>query len=924
MKVTAERWREVDRLFAGALEKPAAERQAFLDAHCDDAELRAEVERLLAVDEQLSTFLETPAGEALGVPVPWNDEGGRVGPYRLLRRIGSGGMGTVYLARRDDEHFERLVAVKVLRSGLESTEARHRFLVERQILARLEHPNIARLYDGGSTEDGRPYLVMELVEGLPVDLYCDRHRLTLDQRLELFQRICVAVQYAHQNLLVHRDLKPANVLVTPEGEPKLLDFGIAKQLGPEEENAATVPDLRAMTPVYASPEQIQGKAVTTASDVYSLGVVLYELLAGRSPYRLAGRRGAELEAAILEAEPEPPSQALFRPGEPSPEVTPEVISEARCAHPGALARRLRGDLDQIVCRALRKDPQERYTSVAQLSQDLEDHLAFRPVSARPNSLLYRTGKFVRRHRTAMVGATLVVLLGIGLLASHVVQSRRVARERDKARYTLAFLVNTFQQADPYHSRGEMLTAREMLDEGAERATRELSGQPDVQAALLDSIGEVALGLGRYDQAGPLLEKALALRRKTFGPDSPEVAESLEHLGQLSYERSDFGNAEARLRQSLAIRRRRLGEDDLSVAKTLNLLGQVLASKGGSPTVSDDVEKLHREALAVARKAEGPAGPTVAESVLLLAQVQSDRGDYVAAEKLFRQGLAIERRALGSQHPHLFRDQASLGSILIDAGKFKEAETLLRDTLAAQRRILTPDHPDLMETLNNLAESLHRQGQNAEAEALDREVLRITRAQYGPTHWRVAAVLGNLASVIDAQERGHEAIPYLQEALEIRRKNYGEKHPMVAQALLLLAGVYRELGDYDRSLPLARQALAILEEVEGRDHPHVAYAMREIGKSYLDRSRWAEAEPYLRRSLEIRRKELAPDHPEVARAETLLAKCLIPLGHYDEADGMLRHAEATLAAQLGPEDKQVKFARTLRSELAEARAGHGRP
>ncbi|HEX3556946.1 MAG TPA: tetratricopeptide repeat protein [Thermoanaerobaculia bacterium] len=909
------RWREVDRIFAAALERAAAERGAFLAAACaGDLGLRREVEGLLAADERSGDFLERPAGEILGV-LPLGGDGGRLGPYRLLRRIGSGGMGAVYLARRDDEQYERLVAVKVLRWGLDSPEARHRFLAERQILARLEHPNIARLYDGGTTEEGRPYLVMELVEGLPVDVYCDRHRLTVGQRLDLFRRICGAVQYAHQNLLVHRDLKPANILVTAAGEPKLLDFGIAKRL---EEDCGlggdpddTLAGLRVMTPVYASPEQVQGRAVTTASDVYTLGVLLYELLAGRLPYRLASHRDQDVAAAIVGQEPEPPSQSLLH----SP--SPEPIAAARCTRPRALARRLRGDLDAIVLRALSKAPQSRYASVALLSQDLERHLAHRPVTARPNTLLYRAGKLVRRNPATAAAASLVVLLGLGLLASFAVQERRVARERDKARYTLAFLVDTFKQADPYHARGEGLTAREILDQGAARVSRELAGQPDVQAELLDSIGEVALGLGRYDQAEPLLERALALRRQRFGPESLPVAQSLEHLGLLKQERSDLAAAEALLRQSLALERRRLGDRDLQVAKTLNELAQVIANQ----VRYAEAETLHRQAMAIARETEGPAGRTVVESLLGVAKRKGERGDYAEAERLFRQGLDVERRTLGDRHPQLYHDQTDLGEILFEAGKYQAAEALLRQSLAGQQKVLGREHPDVATTLNNLAMVVQRRNRYAEAEVIDREVLQITRSQFGPTHWRVAIILGNLGSVLvgqDTPEKIREGIPYYEEALAIRRQNLGDRAPLVAQIHLLLAGAHRQLHEAEKALPLAQQALHLLEQTEGPEHPHVAFALRELGRDYVDLARYDEAEPYLRHALDIRRRELPAGSADVANAKASLGDCLISLGRFTEADALLREADAALSAQFPPDDYRVELVRSLRARLEKAR------
>jgi serine/threonine protein kinase/tetratricopeptide (TPR) repeat protein len=882
--IGADRWREIDLVFAEALDRPPAERKAFLDEACaGDAELRRAVERLLLADEASDTFLEQPASELLGL-IPEVEPGERLGPYRLLRRLGAGGMGTVYLARREDEHYQQDVALKILRSGLQGTEAVHRFLAERQILARLEHPNIARLYDGGSTPDGRPYLVMELVEGLPVDEYCDRHQLTIDQRLDLFRRICSAVQYAHQHLLVHRDLKPGNILVTEEGEPKLLDFGIAKRLEP---GSATKPDLtrtgsRMMTPSYASPEQVRGEAITTASDVYSLGVVLYGLLAGRTPYRVENGFAHEIERAICEREPERPSVALFRAGSPSP----EEIARNRAMKPQALRRRLHGDLDNVVLMALRKEPARRYGSAAQLSRDLESHLHSLPVVARPDTLPYRTRKFVRRHRVGVSAAALVVLLVVGFIVSLIVQGRRIARERDKARYSLSFLLDTFKDADPYHTKGEHLTADEILTRGAERVSRDLSGRPDVQAALMDAIGEVERGLGRYDRAEPLLERGLALRRATFGPDSLEAAESLKHLGQLKRERSAFAEAERLLRQSLAIEQARLGDRSLETASTLNELGDLLASNGKAV----EAEKLHREAWRIATRLEGAIGPTVAESLLHLSQAKLEQGNRGAAERIAREALVVEKGVLGGRDPRLYRVQSQAGVVLIQAGKYKEAEKLLRESLSAQREILGRQHPDVSDTLQSLAYVLHREGSWAAAEGINRDLLQTIRSQFGPSHRLVDETLTNLGTDVDAQGRPAEALQYYEQALEIRRQNYPHDSAQVAQALLLIAGAYRGLKQYPRAISFSGQALEILEQIHD---PHVDFALREIGRDYLGQGSPAEAEPYLRRTLALRRESLARDHPDLATAKFTLADCLVDLGRYDEAEALLREARASL-------------------------------
>jgi serine/threonine-protein kinase len=913
----SERWHEVDRIFAAALERPASERPAFLDAACaGDPALRREVERLLAADQAGSRFLEGSPGDLLRLVLDAQEESGSLGPYRLLRKIGSGGMGTVYLARREDEHYQRDVAIKVLRSGLVTTEAFHRFIAERQILAHLEHPNIARLYDGGSTDDGRPYLVMELVEGMPVDQYCDRHQLTLEQRLVLFQKICAAVQYAHQNLLVHRDLKPVNILITPEGEPKLLDFGIAKRLAPEPGGSLqeTRTGLRMLTPSHASPEQVRGEAITTASDVYSLGVILYELLAGRSPYRITGGLPYEIERATCEQEPESLSAALLRPQLP----TAEEIAQARKTRPLPLGRRLRGDLDTIVLMALRKEPRQRYGSAAQLAEDLERHLHDLPVTARPDTLRYRARKFVRRHRTAVAATAALILLAAGSVASLVIQGRQVARERDKARYALSFLVDTFKQADPYHTQGEKLTAREILDQGADRISRELTGQPDVQAAVMDAIGEVDLGLGRYDAAEPLLNRSLALRRRVFGRTALEVADSLEHLAGLREERTDLAGAEAHLRQALAIRRRRQGDGDLAVARTLNSLGKILAEKGVSPEVSPQIEALLRESLAIARRVEGPAGLTVAETLLALADLQRAQGNFAKAESLFREGLDVEQKARGVRDPQLWRDRSRFGDTLIEAGKFKEAEAVLRQSLMVQRQLVGREHPDVAGSLGSLAVAIHLQIRYTEAEALQRELLALARAQYGPTHWRVAEALCNLASNLAGQNRNAEAIPLYEEALEIRRRTLGEKHWQVAQVLLLLAQSHRSDKRLPKALGLARQAYEIFAAGEGADHPYAAHALLEIGKNYVEQGRFADAEPPLRRCLEIRQKKLEAKHPDLAKAQVALARSLIGQRRYDEATVLLQTAHATFLALFGPSNASTQAAATLLAEIASRR------
>ncbi|HEY2736840.1 MAG TPA: serine/threonine-protein kinase [Thermoanaerobaculia bacterium] len=869
-----DRFRLIDTLFGRALEKPPAEREAFLAAACaGDADLRREVERLLAADGQAGTFFDhPPALPALPEDTAFHLPA-RLGAYQLLREIGRGGMGTVYLARRDDEQYEQEVAIKVLRWGIAGAETVHRFHTERQILARLVHPGIARLYDGGRTGDGRPFLVMELVSGLPLDEHCDRNALGIDERLEIFLRVCAAVQHAHQSLLVHRDLKPSNILVTAAGEPKLLDFGIAKQLTPEGGGAdLTRTGSRLMTPSYASPEQVRGEPITTTSDVYSLGVVLFELLAGCSPYRAGSGLPHEIERAICDQEPERPSQALFRDSRDGRDGASraEAIARARGTGSAALRRRLRGDLDTIVLTALRKDPAQRYGTAAELAADIDRHLRHLPVAAQPDSLLYRARKLLRRRRSAVAAAAVLALATAAFLLGLAEQQRRIVRERDKAQAALGFLVDLFGAANPYHEHGEPPTAAEILRRGAARVSHDLEGRPDVQVAVMDAIGQAQLGLGRADEAEPVLERAVALRRKAGAGEPLELAESLEHLAAARYEQSDFTTAERLLREAIALRRR-AGSPPLGLAAALNQLGMTIALRRPSP----EVAALHREAMELARRAEGPNGPTVADSLLLLGRLAHDQGHYAEAERLYREGLAIERKALAPGDPRALRDRAELAAILLDAGKPKETEALLLKLMELQRQVLGPGHPDLLTALNNLGMARQAQGNTAGAEAAYREALLLPRRSTSNTDLLHAALLGNLATVLQMQGRFAESRPLLAEALALRRRALGDRHPLVAQILIKMARAERAGGNPDGALDLAHQALTIVETAEGPGHPHTAFPLLEIAADLMARGDAADiagAEPILRRVLDLRRRALPAGHPDIAKAEAALAEC----------------------------------------------------
>ncbi|GJG85300.1 hypothetical protein tb265_04810 [Gemmatimonadetes bacterium T265] len=824
--LTPERWRRARAAFDAAVERAPTARAAVLDAACaGDAALRAMVEDLLVADADASVRLGPPLAAFAPAPDVAADvpavAGRRVGPYRLVRELGRGGMGTVYLAERED--VGRRVALKLVRGGLAAPERVGRFLVERRVLARLDHPHVARLLDAGVVDDGgvdagTPWFAMEYVDGWPLDRYCDARRLGVAARLALVEQACEAVAYAHRNLVVHRDLKPSNLLVTADGDVKLLDFGIAKLLADDAEGAGaatggtgvglTEAGVRLLTPEYAAPEQARGEPVTTATDVYALGVVLYELLAGRRPHELPSRvpRGGAGYGRSLGAAAGP--DADWHPTRPSAAAararaghSAAAVAAARGTTPDRLRRQLAGDLDTIVLKALDPDPERRYASAAELLDDLRRHRTGFPVRARPDSPAYRARAFVRRNGWGVAAATgLFALLAGTATVTSVQQARtrqalaRATAEAAKARQVTRFVTALIRDADPYRTGAAGPAAAgvgsdERLGLGAERLERELARQPAVRAELLHTLGAVALSLGRYDQADTLLRRALATRRQLVGaragPDA-ELAGVLHDLGVSRRLRSDLRGADTLLGRALAIRAALPGDHDADLDATRYELATVYRIQARFA----EAGRLLRQVIASRRRTPGPA---LADALEQFGLVRYDVGDYAADEALARETIAIRERWLGPEHPAVAVAYQRLGTVLNEVGRVREAERAVRWALAIQRRRLPAGHPDVLYTESELSWVLLAKREYAEAERVQRRVLDTRRRLNGEFSRDAGGSYLTLGTILQLRRDAAGAADALRHAVASFTAALGPDHPLVRRALETLAVVEAQRG-----------------------------------------------------------------------------------------------------------------------------------
>jgi len=888
----------IERIFYAALDAPDAERALFVEEACgDDHRLRAQVQRMLEADGREDGMVDRPALAAQATADASATDtllGTRVGAYRLAERIGEGGMGVVYRAERVDDEFAHQVAIKLIRLGLRSEQVMRRFRTERQALANLSHPNIAQLIDGGTTQDDVPFLVMEYIDGDPIDVDCDRRELSIADRLVLFQQVCRAVHAAHQNLIVHRDLKPSNVLVAANGTPKLLDFGIAKILDAEGQDRAiehTATVARVLTPEYASPEQIRGGPITTASDVYSLGVVLYRLLTGTGPYHLTSHRIDELEREVCEGDPSRPSVSIGRAASSHPPRNTNDLTEAhgaaarRRTTPIHLRRALRGDLDNIVMMAMRKDPERRYASAEAFADDIERYLTQRPVLARADTVIYRAAKFARRNRVGVAAAALVLVsltagaIGTAIKAYEAAQSATYARsEAEAAHETVEFLKDAFLISAPLRTEAELTEVSLLLERETDRVHRQYPERPHLQANLLDALGQVHASLGLFDPAQQLIDEAAGIRERHFGARSLEFGMSLNSRGEVLYAQGDLEGAAEWFRKGLELHRELSSGSHANVALAANNLASTLRLLGER----DEADALHREALRIRRRDFGPRNTLVAESLNNLAGLAIDSGDYSSAIGPLTEALEIRRAALG------------------------------------------PNHPLVAQSLNNLATAQRLAGRPAIAEKLLDEALAILRALRGHEEIGLAHTLRNYAAVLLTLDRPDEAVASLEEALAILARSLGRDHSAIADVHAGLATIEETRGDeaaarahWDAIVRIRRASLPAAPA-------SVASALADYG-AFLDRSGMPdEAEVMLREALETYRAALPAKHWRIFAATASLGACIGHLERFDEAEALLQSSVEGLTRVRGEDADETRNALALLDALGVARSASSPP
>jgi serine/threonine protein kinase len=884
--MTPERWQKLKELCHLALEREPSQRAPFLAEACrDDDELRREAQSLLARATIDAATLDNPPDE-LAEKV--------IGHYHLLQKIGEGGMGEVWLAEQK-EPVRRRVALKLVKAGMNSREVMARFESERQALALMEHPAIAKVYDAGSTSQGAPYFVMEYVAGVPITEYCDTHRLSIKERLALFMQVCEGVRHAHQKAVIHRDLKPSNILVMEvdgRAAPKIIDFGVAKALSQKLTPATIFTRVGSLvgTPEYMSPEQAlsSGEDVDTRTDVYSLGIIFYELLAGAPPIELRRVAFDEYLRRLRDEDPPKPSTKI-RTGDAA---TTTELARKRQTEPVALARQIGGDLDSIALKALEKDRGRRYGSAADFAADIGRYLRDEAVQAVPPSAVYRARKFASRHRWGVVMACAFVVVLTSAAAISIRQSLRANREAAVAEAVSNFLRNDVlaqasasTQASPSTKPDPDLKVRTALDRAAERINGKFDQQPEVEAAIRDTIGQTYQDLGVYPEARTQLERAHDLYQRTLGPENQKTLATGRNLGYLSVVQGRAADGESILTKIVATQRRVLGPENPETLASMGNLAVAYSQQGQFAKA----EALGAELLAIQRRVLGPENPSTVKNMHNLALTYSDESKYEQAEKLDKEVIEIRRRTIGAEHPDTLTSMGNLALMYNAEARYADAEQLDSQVIEAQRRILGPDHSMTLQSMNNLAVVYMNEGKYAQAEALHREVFETRRRVLGLEHPDTLQSMHNVGWASFMLGKYEVAEGLLSQATEIRRRVLGPEHTRTLLSAKSLANVYVAEGKFAQAKPILTETLEISRRTLGPENARTIGTLDDLGHMYQREKDYADAETVLSEALEGQRHRLGSENPLTMGEAVNLALAYVSDKKFTEAEPLAREA-----------------------------------